>query len=157
MSGPALAGRAPAWLAGRLRTCTSTYDIDMAEALRELLDWRLLAELDTAAPERLPVPSGSRVRVRYPAAGTDGPPVLSVKLQECFGMTEGPRIAGAPVLMELLSPARRPLALTDDLASFWANVYPRVRAENRGRYPRHPWPQDPLTAPPRRGTTRSGR
>lgn len=157
MSAEALAGRAPQWLAGRLRVCASTYDIDLAEALRGLLDWRQLAALDTAAPERLTVPSGSRVRVRYPRAGDDGPPVLGVKLQECFGVSEGPRIAGVPVLLELLSPARRPLALTDDLASFWAEVYPQVRAENRGRYPKHPWPQDPLTATPSSGTKRHGR
>jgi len=157
MSAESLAARAPAWLAHRLGVCSSTYDVDMAEALRELLDWRRLAELDQIAPERVEVPTGSRIRVRYPAAGTDGPPVLSVKLQECFGMRDGPSIAGVPVLMELLSPARRPLALTDDLASFWVNVYPQVRAENRGRYAKHPWPQDPLTAPARRGTTRSGR
>ena len=157
MSGRALAERAPQWLAGRLRGCTSTFDVDMAGALRALLDRRRLAELESDAPERLRVPTGSRVRVRYPAAGTGGAPVLSVRLQECFGMTAAPRIAGVPVLMELLSPARRPLALTDDLASFWANAYPQVRAENRGRYPKHPWPQDPLAAPPHRSTTRPGR
>ncbi|RLP07548.1 ATP-dependent helicase HrpB [Propionibacterium australiense] len=157
MSVEALTDRAPAWLAHRLRDCSSTYGIDVADALRELLDWHQLAELDTIAPERLKVPTGSRIRVRYPAAGTGGQPVLSVKLQECFGMQAGPSIAGVPVLMELLSPARRPLALTDDLASFWTNVYPQVRAENRGRYAKHPWPTDPLTAPARRGTTRSGR
>jgi ATP-dependent helicase HrpB len=85
--------------------------------------------------------------------------VLAVKLQECFGLVETPRIAEGrvPVLLHLLSPARRPLAVTDDLASFWAGPYAQVRAEMRGRYPKHPWPDDPLTALPMRGTKRSGR
>lgn len=96
--------------------------------------------------------------MRYPSPESgEQKPVLAVKLQECFGMRTTPRVSGVPVLMELLSPARRPLAITDDLESFWVNVYPQVRAENRRRYAKHPWPEDPLTAPPRRGTTRSGR
>ncbi|WOP19678.1 ATP-dependent helicase HrpB [Raineyella sp. LH-20] len=133
--------------------------LDLTGALRRLLPWRLAGRLDELAPERVEVPTGSHIRVDYPAVDEpDGRPVLAVKLQECFGLTQTPRICEGrvPLLLHLLSPARRPLAITDDLASFWRNVYPQVRAENRGRYPKHPWPEDPLTAPPRRGTTRSG-
>ncbi|MGO2036448.1 MAG: ATP-dependent RNA helicase [Brevibacterium sp.] len=85
-------------------------------------------------------------------------PVLAVKLQECFGWHATPIVCEGrvPVILHLLSPARRPLAVTSDLASFWANAYAQVRAENRGRYPKHPWPEDPLTAPAMRGTKRSG-
>lgn len=158
MSQPELIARADEWLAKPLRTTGSTFDVDVTTALRTLLDWRQLAELERAAPERLPVPTGSQVRVRYPSPESgEQKPVLAVKLQECFGMRTTPRVSGVPVLMELLSPARRPLAITDDLESFWVNVYPQVRAENRRRYAKHPWPEDPLSAPPRRGTTRSGR
>ncbi|MGC4807227.1 ATP-dependent helicase HrpB [Micromonospora sp. DT233] len=123
--------------------------VDVAGALRRLLPWRQAARLDELAPERLAVPSGSRVRVDYadPAA-----PVLAVKLQETFGWADAPRIADGrvPVLLHLLSPAGRPVAVTADLASFWRTGYPQVRAELRGRYPRHPWPQDPTTAEPTR-------
>ena len=85
-------------------------------------------------------------------------PILAVKLQECFGWQTAPHVCEGriPVVIHLLSPARRPLAVTSDLASFWANAYSHVRAENRGRYPKHPWPEDPLTAPPMRGTKGSG-
>jgi ATP-dependent helicase HrpB len=127
--------------------------VDVATALRRLLPWSVAGRLDEVAPERLPVPSGSRVRVSYadPAA-----PVLAVKVQEAFGWRDAPRLAGGrvPVLLHLLSPAGRPVAVTRDLASFWATGYPQVRAELRGRYPRHPWPEDPTTAEPTRRTKR---
>jgi ATP-dependent helicase HrpB len=94
------------------------------------------------------VPSGSRIRVEY-----GGPqPVLAVKLQELFGLRETPTVAGVPVLVHLLSPAGRPAAVTADLASFWKDGYRSVRAELRGRYPKHPWPEDPSTAEPTRHT-----
>lgn len=134
--------------------------LDLTSALRRLLPWPAAGRLDELVPERLEVPTGSMVRVDYPAIDDPhGRPVLAVKLQECFGCTATPRLVDGrvPVLLHLLSPARRPLAITADLASFWAGAYAQVRAENRGRYPKHPWPEDPLTAPPRRGTTRSGR
>lgn len=87
------------------------------------------------------MPSGSRIRVEY-----GGPqPVLAVKLQELFGLQKTPRVAGVPVLVHLLSPAGRPAAVTADLASFWREGYRAVRAELRGRYPKHPWPEDPTT------------
>jgi ATP-dependent helicase HrpB len=84
--------------------------------------------------------------------------VLAVKLQELFGLSETPRVAGdrVAVLVHLLSPAGRPLAVTSDLASFWKNIYPEVKKEMKGRYPRHPWPDDPWKAEPTRGTKKRG-
>ncbi|GGO94715.1 ATP-dependent RNA helicase [Actinomyces gaoshouyii] len=132
--------------------------LDTLAALRSLLPWPEAARLDELAPERLEVPSGSHVRLAY--TGDDGEslprPVLAVRVQECFGWASTPRVAGGrvPVLIHLLSPARRPVAVTDDLASFWAQGYPQVRAELRGRYPKHAWPEDPWSAPATRGTGR---
>ncbi|WP_155371129.1 ATP-dependent helicase HrpB [Catellatospora vulcania] len=140
------------WLGGALHNARRRADlqrVDVAAALRALLPWAQAAQLDQLAPERLEVPSGSRVRIDYadPAA-----PVLAVKVQEAFGWTQTPRLAGGrvPVVLHLLSPAGRPAAVTGDLVSFWRNGYPQVRAELRGRYPRHPWPEDPTTAEPTR-------
>ena len=138
-----------------LATGTPTTRIDLTPALRRLLPWPAATEFEALAPERLEVPSGSRVRIAYPAH--DDPaarPVVAVKLQECFGWAETPRLAGGrvPVLFHLLSPAGRPLAVTDDLASFWSGPYAQVRAEMRGRYPKHPWPEDPWQAAPTRHT-----
>ncbi|MEV4707395.1 ATP-dependent helicase HrpB [Actinoplanes sp. NPDC049316] len=138
---------------GNARRRADLARIDVAAALRELLPWQVAGRLDEVAPERLPVPSGSRVRVDYtdPAA-----PVLAVKLQETFGWQDTPRLADGrvPVVLHLLSPAGRPLAVTGDLASFWTGAYPQVRAEMRGRYPRHPWPEDPFAAEPTKRTNR---
>ena len=134
--------------------------VDTAAALRRLLDWKQAAELDRLAPTTIEVPSGSRIRLDYADHDDPEPTVrVAVKLQETFGLAETPRIADGrvPLVFELLSPAGRPLAITADLANFWNEVYPQVRSENRGRYSKHPWPEDPWTAPPRRGTTRSGR
>lgn len=132
--------------------------LDLTAALRRLLPWPEAARLDELVPESLTVPTGSRVRLDYADDPTQSP-VLAVKLQECFGLTDTPRILDGrvPVVFHLLSPARRPLAVTADLASFWANAYAGVRAENRGRYSKHPWPEDPLVAPPQKGTRASGR
>ncbi|PWU49677.1 ATP-dependent helicase HrpB, partial [Micromonospora globispora] len=148
----ALLAGAPRWLGpelARARRRANLARIDVAAALRRLLDWSQAARLDELAPERLTVPSGSRIRVDYadPAA-----PVLAVKLQETFGWQDAPRVADGrvPVLLHLLSPAGRPVAVTADLASFWRTGYPQVRGELRGRYPRHPWPEDPTTAVPTR-------
>jgi ATP-dependent helicase HrpB len=93
------------------------------------------------------VPSGSRIAIDY---GSDDTPVLAVKLQEMFGLAETPSIAGGQVRLKLhlLSPARRPIQVTSDLGGFWAGSYKAVRADLRGRYPRHPWPENPLEAPP---------
>ncbi|MGC5329020.1 ATP-dependent helicase HrpB [Micromonospora sp. DT62] len=151
----ALLADAPAWLGPELARARRRADLarlDVAGALRRLLPWALAARLDEVAPERIAVPSGSRIRLDYadPAA-----PVLAVKLQETFGWRDAPRIADGrvPVLLHLLSPAGRPVAVTADLASFWRTGYPQVRGELRGRYPRHPWPEDPTTAPPTRRVT----
>ena len=123
--------------------------IDVASALRRLVPWS--ERLERVAPERIEVPSGSHVRVDY----SGDQPVLAVKLQELFGWDAAPSIAGVPLLVHLLSPAGRPVAVTADLASFWREGYRAVRAELRGRYPKHPWPEDPLTAPPTRRLNRN--
>ncbi len=134
---------------GNARRRADLAKLDVVSALRRLLPWSVAGRLDEVAPERLPVPSGSKVRVDYtdPAA-----PVLAVKVQEAFGWRDAPRLADGrvPVLLHLLSPAGRPVAVTRDLASFWATGYRQVRAELRGRYPRHPWPEDPAAAEPTR-------
>ena len=138
------------WLGTELASVRGSRDlahIDVASALRRLLPWPAATRFGELAPERLQVPSGSEVRLAY-----DGvePPVLAVKLQEVFGWTATPAVADGrvPVVLHLLSPARRPVAITSDLASFWKQGYPQVRADLRARYPRHPWPEDPLTAIP---------
>jgi ATP-dependent helicase HrpB len=124
--------------------------VDLAEPLRRLLPWPDAARMDELAPEALDVPSGSRVRIDYPDwSDVTAPPVVAVKLQECFGLAATPRLVNGrvPVLFHLLSPARRPLAVTGDLTSFWSGPYAQVRAEMRGRYPKHPWPEDPWSEP----------
>ncbi|RSM34743.1 ATP-dependent helicase HrpB [Amycolatopsis balhimycina DSM 5908] len=126
--------------------------IDAGTALKALLPWPEAAKLDDLAPDRLEVPSGSRIRVDY----RGDQPVLAVKLQETFGWNETSAIAGVPVVLHLLSPAGRPAAITADLGSFWTSGYPAVRADLRGRYPKHPWPEDPATAVPTRHTRRRG-
>ncbi|MFB0836140.1 ATP-dependent helicase HrpB [Arthrobacter halodurans] len=163
VSEPALVARLADWLGpelDRLAGGAAAQGVDLADPLRRLLPWPEAARLGELAPERLEVPSGSRVRIDYPDPDGDdgGRPVVAVKLQECFGWAETPRVAGGrvPVLFHLLSPAGRPLAVTDDLASFWSGPYAQVRAEMRGRYPRHPWPEDPWTAPATARTTRRG-
>ncbi|MEV1173683.1 ATP-dependent helicase HrpB [Nonomuraea sp. NPDC049784] len=143
----ALIDLADQWLEPELSRARRRADlerIDVAAALKRLIPWS--ERLEKAAPERIEVPSGSHIRVDY----LGDQPVLAVKLQELFGWQETPEISGVPVLVHLLSPAGRPVAVTADLASFWRDGYRSVRAELRGRYPKHPWPEDPLTAPPTR-------
>lgn len=152
----ALTDRLYDWLTPELEQVASgarVDRIDLTSALRRLLPWPQASRMDELAPERIGVPSGAMVRLDWPAPEkhTDddiASPVLAVKLQECFGWTGSPTVAEGrvPIVLHLLSPARRPLAVTGDLASFWQNIYPQVRAENRGRYVKHPWPEDPLTA-----------
>ncbi|MEV7983542.1 ATP-dependent helicase HrpB [Streptomyces sp. NPDC086519] len=154
VSDEALHARVDDWLEpelGRARRRADLGRIDAGEALRRLLPWASgeAGRLDELAPERIVVPSGSRIRVDY---GNPEQPVLAVKLQEMFGLRESPVVAGVPVLVHLLSPAGRPAAVTADLASFWKDGYRGVRAELRGRYPKHPWPEDPATAEPTRHT-----
>jgi len=143
------------WLAPYLTGVTTLGDLarlDMAAILQALLPWPLPRELDELAPRSIEVPSGSNIRIDY----TQAPPVLAVKLQEMFGCESTPCVAGGrvPLLIHLLSPARRPLQVTQDLASFWRNGYESVRKEMKGRYPRHPWPDDPLKALPTAKTKR---
>ncbi|MFJ3493986.1 ATP-dependent RNA helicase [Streptomyces sp. NPDC086091] len=150
----ALHARVDEWLEPELSRARRRADlgrIDAGRALTRLLPWASgeAARLDELAPERITVPSGSSVRVDY---GDPEQPVLAVKLQEMFGLQESPRIAGVPLLVHLLSPAGRPAAVTADLASFWKDGYRGVRAELRGRYPKHPWPEDPAAAEPTRHT-----
>jgi ATP-dependent helicase HrpB len=134
-------------LLSRARSRTDLARIDAAAVLRALLDHRHAARLDELAPERIGVPSGARIALDYAA----DQPVLAVKVQEVFGWTATPTVADGrvPVVLHLLSPAGRPAAVTADLTSFWATGYPQVRAELRGRYPKHAWPEDPLRAPVR--------
>lgn len=116
--------------------------VDMYPAMQRLLPWPDSTRIGELAPERLSVPSGSFPRISY----AEGRPVVRVKLQECFGLATSPECAGVRVQFHLLSPAGRPLAVTDDLASFWSGPYEGVRKDMRGRYPRHPWPEDPWSA-----------
>jgi ATP-dependent helicase HrpB len=122
--------------------------VKLHDALHGLLDWNQQRRLDELVPTHLAVPSGSRVAVDYSGAT----PALAVRLQEVFGWMESPRIAGGrvPVTLELLSPARRPVQVTRDLASFWSRGYAEVRKELKGRYPKHYWPDDPYAATPTR-------
>ncbi|HET8819790.1 MAG TPA: ATP-dependent helicase HrpB [Xanthomonadaceae bacterium] len=143
-----------AWLAPAFagRTRLDALDADgFANALHGLLDWSQRRELDRLAPLRIGVPSGMERPVTY---GVDGdgepqPPVLAAKVQELFGLADTPRIVDGrvPVVLHLLSPAGRPLQVTADLRSFWNTTWPEVRKEMKGRYPKHPWPEDPWTAP----------
>jgi ATP-dependent helicase HrpB len=153
-------------LTRRLRFAELNLDVDrlMAEAavgrralgeleLAAALSWDMRQRLDELAPERIAVPSGRTAHVDYQADGTAS---VSVKLQELFGLTDTPRIGPrlAPLLLVLLAPNGRPVQMTRDLRSFWERTYPDVRRELRGRYPRHPWPEDPWTAQPTARTTR---
>ncbi|GAA3030371.1 ATP-dependent helicase HrpB [Streptomyces lactacystinicus] len=155
VSDEALLERAEEWLEPELSRARRRSDlarIDTTAALQRLLPWASgeAGRLDELAPERITVPSGSKIRVDY---STDRP-VLAVKLQELFGWTATPALAGGrvPLTIHLLSPAGRPAAVTGDLESFWREGYRAVRADLRGRYPRHPWPEDPTTAEPTRRT-----
>ena len=155
VSDEALTTSIESWLGPELARIRGTRDlrrIDVLTALRRLLPWPEAGRLDELAPERVRVPSGSSVRIAY-----DGDqPVLAVRIQEVFGWAAAPRLADGrvPLLLHLLSPARRPAAVTADLASFWTNGYPQVRSELRGRYPKHAWPEDPASEPPTRGVRR---
>ncbi|MGC5565263.1 ATP-dependent helicase HrpB [Streptomyces sp. FR-108] len=154
VSDDALHARVDEWLEpelGRARRRADLERVQAGQALGRLLPWASgeAARFDELAPERFEVPSGSRIRIDY----TDPErPVLAVKLQEMFGAQESPTVAGVPVQVHLLSPAGRPAAVTSDLASFWKDGYRSVRAELRGRYPKHPWPEDPAGARPTRHT-----
>jgi ATP-dependent helicase HrpB len=144
----------PDWLAPLLdgRNALSQIPAEaLHQAVRDLIPWELQHRLDAEAPQRFTVPTGSSPAIDYAA---EGGPRLEVRVQELFGLNRHPTIAGgrAPLTLALLSPARRPVQVTRDLPGFWAGSWKAVRTEMRGRYPRHPWPEDPLQAPP---TTRA--
>ena len=138
------------WLAPFLSGVT-TLDrvsrLDLTQPLHALLAWEQSRQLEQWAPTHVTVPSGSSVRVEYE---TDDLPILAVRLQEMFGCKDTPRLVDGkvPIMLHLLSPARKPVQITKDLSSFWKSAYLEVRKELRGRYPKHSWPDDPLTAPP---------
>ena len=140
------------YLAGRTRLAHLT-DVPLKQALQALLDRRRQRLLEELAPTHVAVPTGSRIPVDYTAGEI---PVLAVRLQELFGLAETPSITGGrvPLLLHLLSPAGRPLQVTRDLAGFWKSSYRDVRKDMQGRYPKHPWPEDPLTAEPTRRAKR---
>lgn len=149
----ALSGRLDGLLGNSLEGCRSAGDlqrIDLAGLLKGLFSWEQQRLLDEGAPTHLFVPSGSRLPLDYES----GVPVLCVKLQELFGCADTPTVAWGrvPVLLHLLSPARRPVQVTNDLRSFWDSTYPQVKKELKGRYPKHPWPDDPWRAAPTRKT-----
>jgi len=154
LSDTALLDRLEDWLGPWLDGVTQREDLkrlDLLSILRSQLDWSRQQQLDRLAPERIQVPSGSSHRVDY----SQFPPVLAVKLQEMFGCLETPTVGrGVPLTLHLLSPAQRPLQVTSDLAGFWAGSYQAVKKEMKGRYPKHPWPDDPASAVPTRHSKR---
>ena len=148
LSDAALAARLDDWLAphlGGLKSRADLAKLNLTEILGSAFDWAARKKLDDWAPTSIAVPSGRSAALDY-AQGER--PVLAVKLQELFGLADTPRIAGgrAPVLIHLLSPAGRPVQVTADLANFWREGYAAVKKDLKGRYPRHPWPDDPLSA-----------
>jgi len=159
LSDRALARAAADWLAPFLGAKTALSQIgadDLAAALDALIPWKLRHRLDAEAPTHFTAPSGSNVPIDY--EGDEGPK-LAIRVQELFGLAVHPVIAGGrvPLVIELLSPAHRPVQVTRDLPGFWRGSYKDVRSELRGRYPKHPWPDDPLTAPATRRAKPRGR
>ena len=140
----------PAFI-GNARTVQALKKIDLTEVIWNLLPYELRMRIENLAPSHIEVPTGSRIRLDY-RQGAEAP-VLRVRLQECFGLLDTPRVDGGrvPVLMELLSPGYKPVQLTSDLRSFWEGTYFEVRKELRRRYPKHAWPDNPLQAEPVRG------
>jgi len=152
LSDDALAARREDWLVGALYDKTALKDVsagDLSEALMALLPWDLRARLDREAPTHFEAPTGTQLAIDYEA---EQGPTIAVRLQELFGLNVHPSIAGGavPLVLELLSPAQRPVQVTRDLPGFWRGSYAAVRSDLRGRYPRHPWPDDPANAVPTR-------
>ncbi|QWT19158.1 ATP-dependent helicase HrpB [Bacillus sp. NP157] len=153
VSDDALARTLDTWLSPFLsgkRRLDALQPAELSEALASMFDYEQRRALDAHAPEELVVPSGMTRRLEYGARDDEpgAPPVLAVKLQELFGLADTPRVGDGrvPVMLHLLSPAGRPIQVTQDLAGFWDRTYPEVKKELKGRYPRHPWPDDPWTA-----------
>jgi ATP-dependent helicase HrpB len=148
LSDAALAKNARDWLAAALAGKTAIANLagdELAEALHTLLPWALKRRLDAEAPTYFEAPTGTQAAIDYEA---EGGPKISIRVQELFGLDRHPAIAGGriPLLIELLSPAHRPVQMTRDLPGFWRGSYAAVRSEMRGRYPKHPWPDDPIAA-----------
>jgi ATP-dependent helicase HrpB len=148
LSDAALSG-AGDWLIGLMAGKHALADVggqDLADALSALLPWGLRRRLEVEAPTHFAAPSGSSVPIDYDA---EAGPKLAIRVQELFGLDRHPTVAAgrAPLVVELLSPAHRPVQVTKDLPGFWRGSYAAVKAEMKGRYPRHPWPDDPLAAP----------
>ena len=157
VSDEALAGSAPQWLAPwakRLAQGGSLSGVSMLDALRSMLPWPQAARLDELAPEKMPIPAGGTRPIDWSGAH----PVLTLRVQQAFGWTDTPRLVDGrvPLVLHLTDPAGRPAAVTSDLTSFWAGPYRDVRAQLRGRYPKHPWPEDPLHAEPTNRAKRRG-
>ena len=157
LSTEAVLKTAPDWLppfVGRATTAAELKKIDLCAALWTLLDYAQQQAVERLAPSHITVPTGSRIRVEY-RQGAEAP-ILRVRLQECFGLLDTPRVDDGrrPVLMELLSPGYKPVQLTADLRSFWNGTYFEVRKELRRRYPKHAWPDNPLEAEAVRGVKR---
>ena len=157
VSDEALAGSAPQWLAPwakRLAQGGSLSGVSMLDALRSMLPWPQAARLDELAPEKMTIPAGGTRPIDWSGAH----PVLTLRVQQAFGWTDTPRLVDGrvPLVLHLTDPAGRPAAVTSDLTSFWAGPYRDVRAQLRGRYPKHPWPEDPLHAEPTNRTKRRG-
>ena len=129
-----------------ISTIANLSKLNMTEILKNALDWQDQKKLDDLTPSHIKVPSGSNVKIDYEV----NPPVLAVKLQEMFGALESPKIVNGKInlTLHLLSPAGRPLQITTDLKGFWNSSYKEVRKEMKGRYPKHPWPEDPFIATP---------
>ncbi len=152
LSDDALAARRDDWLVPALSDKTSLKDLsagDLSDALMTLLPWDLRARLEREAPTHFEAPTGTQLPIDYEA---EQGPTIAVRLQELFGLNSHPSIAkgAVPLVLELLSPAQRPVQVTRDLPGFWRGSYAAVRTDLRGRYPRHPWPEDPATALPTR-------
>ena len=143
-----LNGHLAQWLAPWLHGVTGKAQLqrlDLTAILHGMLGWEQRQLVEREAPSHLQVPSGSRIALAYTPGEA---PVLAVRLQELFGLTQTPRVGGGrvPVMLHLLSPARRPVQITDDLGGFWQRTYPEVKRELMGRYPKHYWPEDPCAA-----------
>ena len=133
------------WLAPALAGTVKLDDVDLRAALLGMIDWNRRAELDRRAPDAYEAPTGTRAPIEY---GDISAPRIAIRLQEMFGVKDNPSVDGVPLTVELLSPARRPVQVTRDLAGFWRGSYFEVRKDLRGRYPKHVWPDDPLNAKP---------
>jgi ATP-dependent helicase HrpB len=150
LSDAALARDAADWLAPFLSGVTAASQIgadQLREALETLLPWELKRRLEAEAPTHFEAPTGSGVALDYEA---EGGPVLAIRVQELYGLKQHPALAGGrvPLTLHLLSPAHRPIQITRDLPGFWRGSWAAVRTEMKGRYPRHPWPEDPANALP---------